>query len=1047
MDGPVVRIDSTSVRLRRRNDHASSPSATLKHEVARVAQRWSEAHPDDYDDSDEDQEPFGFADNVSNGSIGSGPEDWHGSHEPSDDGEKTPEPQEETITMDSGRGRSVSPETVHGSGQQPVDSRKAFKMAKVVEELVTTERGFCEDLDKLVDLDQQLRRAHLSVQESSLLFGNLQALTNLHASLFSDLVAVVPEPATWDPSPDELESCVKQICRTLTSTDFLTVYAPYCANHPAQLSTLAARNGDAGFRQALKSWQDNEGSKLPLNSFLLKPVQRILKYPLLVDQLLRAAPPDSGLAAALGQTHRMLATVAQNANRIKRQQELETLMAGDVLIVRGRTLADKLRAGGFDGDLSLFGALLDEAAGLTMVASRRRNARNKPKSRTLYLFRRALLSCKPVDANRITVKRIFAMGNFHVKGLRRSLEVVEHGTSISYTFSGLDGVEWAQQIGELPTTQQGAAATPLAPDNAPTIPRRGEDGTGAIPLTVGGGSENGGGGPPLSPNMPTTPRSNSMTGAVERLTQERVGLLKRNEKLLKERWIMMQQQTASEEEKQSLITAHGLALAKKDEDIAMLAADREASLRDMEEQLDNERQRADKAEAARAKAEAELASSERAQSEAEFATAALEAQLGERAKGLSELRELHKERVATLEQTIAELKTAGNLTRAELADTTGRALELEEEVEKLTTDLELAHVSVERADADARRQQAEIAVRLEALLRLDADEDVQDDDHGMVEGAGRGTGHANKKSVRSLSETVSAVESAHAGLQAKVAQVEARAASANETLDQLRRRVCSLEAASNAAARALFDAESAVSTANEEMALARRERDEQRAAADLAQAARLKAEQAAATATSELAHSQAAVKKLREDLSEALARVHTLEEANRSASSTTTSHATSVSPQRLPVEEDAEVERLKIELAKTKAMLHQFMGGSTPSPTPDGRRSNGSSSNEGRGSSVSAVGVSVADVDADMYTAAGSNLLWDASGLPPLGGLGATPRTVSAGPQGAWSQGSPTTRSGQALSVPAGDADQGRRTSNFDEVTGWITTLVGYSQS
>lgn len=60
-------------------------------------------------------------------------------------------------------------------------------------------------------------------QESSLLFGNLEALTNLHATLFSNLVALVPDSESWDPSPDDLDVCVKQICRALSSTDFLTV--------------------------------------------------------------------------------------------------------------------------------------------------------------------------------------------------------------------------------------------------------------------------------------------------------------------------------------------------------------------------------------------------------------------------------------------------------------------------------------------------------------------------------------------------------------------------------------------------------------------------------------------------------------------------------------------------------------------------------------------------------------------------------------------------------------------------------------------------------
>lgn len=63
-------------------------------------------------------------------------------------------------------------------------------------------------------------------QESSLLFGNLEALTNLHAALYADLLALVPKPDEWAPPLDELEATVKLLCRVFTSTDFLTVRDP-----------------------------------------------------------------------------------------------------------------------------------------------------------------------------------------------------------------------------------------------------------------------------------------------------------------------------------------------------------------------------------------------------------------------------------------------------------------------------------------------------------------------------------------------------------------------------------------------------------------------------------------------------------------------------------------------------------------------------------------------------------------------------------------------------------------------------------------------------
>jgi len=62
----MVEVDSTVVPLRRRT--ATADSCRIKQEVARVAQRWSEANNLDFDDSDED--PTGFPDDADADAVG-----------------------------------------------------------------------------------------------------------------------------------------------------------------------------------------------------------------------------------------------------------------------------------------------------------------------------------------------------------------------------------------------------------------------------------------------------------------------------------------------------------------------------------------------------------------------------------------------------------------------------------------------------------------------------------------------------------------------------------------------------------------------------------------------------------------------------------------------------------------------------------------------------------------------------------------------------------------------------------------------------------------
>lgn len=54
------------------------------------------------------------------------------------------------------------------------------------------------------------------------------------------------------------------------------VYSQYCINYPKQVETLAELNRNVYTNQLLKSRQLELGHSLPLGSYLLKPIQRIL---------------------------------------------------------------------------------------------------------------------------------------------------------------------------------------------------------------------------------------------------------------------------------------------------------------------------------------------------------------------------------------------------------------------------------------------------------------------------------------------------------------------------------------------------------------------------------------------------------------------------------------------------------------------------------------------------------------------------------------------------------------------------------------------------
>ena len=141
--------------------------------------------------------------------------------------------------------------------------------------------------------------------------------------------------------------------------------------------------------------------KLPLNYYLLKPVQRLLKYPLLLREMVKATSAEQEPAdyAALEEASSLMGKVAETINEVKRNGDITKYVKG---------LQERLV--GWDGpNLSTFGKLKD--AGEFKVA----DASNKRSSRQVLLFEYGILICKPRAGSFVTVKHHFRMSELFLQ--------------------------------------------------------------------------------------------------------------------------------------------------------------------------------------------------------------------------------------------------------------------------------------------------------------------------------------------------------------------------------------------------------------------------------------------------------------------------------------------------------------------------------------------------------------------------------------------------------------------------------------------------------
>ncbi|XP_038263205.1 pleckstrin homology domain-containing family G member 3 isoform X3 [Dermochelys coriacea] len=259
--------------------------------------------------------------------------------------------------------RSLSP---FGPRAPAGANHKLSYLERVVLELVESERTYVQDLrsivedylGKIIDTKELLLRP----EQVSVLFGNIEDLYELNSELLQDL-------DSCDSDPVAVARCFVD-----RSQDF-DIYTQYCNNYPNSVATLTECMRNKHQAKFFRERQEQIGHALPLGSYLLKPVQRILKYHLLLQEIAKHFDLEEAGYEVVEEAIDTMTCVAWYINDMKRRhehavrlQEIQSLL----LHWKGP-------------DLTTFGELVLEG---TFRVSRVRN------ERTFFLFDRTLLITK-----------------------------------------------------------------------------------------------------------------------------------------------------------------------------------------------------------------------------------------------------------------------------------------------------------------------------------------------------------------------------------------------------------------------------------------------------------------------------------------------------------------------------------------------------------------------------------------------------------------------------------------------------------------------------
>lgn len=143
---------------------------------------------------------------------------------------------------------------------------------RAVREIIDSERSFVEDLGQIIKgyLEDWKERACLKVDELEILFSNIQEIWDFNSRLLNRLNETKGDPV-------KISGCFIDL-----HEDF-DCYTTYCTRYPEAIALLTSLLQATHTNALLIHTQKMLNHNLPLGSYLLKPVQRILKYHLLLD--------------------------------------------------------------------------------------------------------------------------------------------------------------------------------------------------------------------------------------------------------------------------------------------------------------------------------------------------------------------------------------------------------------------------------------------------------------------------------------------------------------------------------------------------------------------------------------------------------------------------------------------------------------------------------------------------------------------------------------------------------------------------------------------
>uniref|UniRef100_A0A671YIJ7 Phosphatidylinositol-3,4,5-trisphosphate dependent Rac exchange factor 2 n=1 Tax=Sparus aurata TaxID=8175 RepID=A0A671YIJ7_SPAAU len=208
-------------------------------------------------------------------------------------------------------------------GESGKDLEKQLRLRVcVLNELLKTERDYVGTLEFLSVFLHRLNQyaatkidKNITEETVKVLFSNIEEILAVHKDFLSMVEELLqPEPHAHH----EIGRCFSHF------RSRFQIYDEYCGNHEKAQRLLLELNKIRSVRTCLLNCMllgGRKNTEVPLEGYLVAPIQRICKYPLLLRELLKRTPKKHSDYALVQESLQVMKAVCSSINEAKRQME------------------------------------------------------------------------------------------------------------------------------------------------------------------------------------------------------------------------------------------------------------------------------------------------------------------------------------------------------------------------------------------------------------------------------------------------------------------------------------------------------------------------------------------------------------------------------------------------------------------------------------------------------------------------------------------------------------------------------------------------------